>query len=232
MGRVRILYLGGAVESLLVPIFTQSRIRFLERFLKMKKWLLVNALTACYLSGFASMDFVQLSSTAHAAEDGGKMQSTRADFKEFCKAMEGRWIGEVIFVTDWPGLSKKGDKVTGYTDFRISHNGNVLEGRFNAGPGSGAGLFHYDAGKKQIQGRWVSSGGSVWNQVIYIRRTVSGTSMRPGVSLMEDPLKCRPSVTFPTVVRHIDGPEASRLVGRIKILCEMFGAVSVTDPLM
>ena len=133
----------------------------------MKKWLLVNALTACYLSGFASMDFVQLSSTAHAAEDGGKMQSTRADFKEFCKAMEGRWIGEVIFVTDWPGFSKKGDKVTGYTDFRISHNGNVLEGRFNAGPGSGAGLFHYDAGKKQIQGRWVSSGGTVWNQVIY-----------------------------------------------------------------
>ena len=34
----------------------------------------------------------------------------------------------------------------------------MLLGRFNGGPG---------AGKRQIQARLVSSGGSVWNQVIY-----------------------------------------------------------------
>ena len=81
--------------------------------------------------------------------------------------MQGRWLGEVVWGTDLPGFGKKGDKITGYSDFRISHNGSVMQGRFNAGPGSGIGLYHYDAGKKQIQGRWVSSGGSVWNQVIY-----------------------------------------------------------------
>ena len=133
----------------------------------MKNWTLVAALTTCCLSGLAWVSFSQSSQTAQAAEPAGKMQSTRADFQEFCQAMEGRWIGEVIFVTDWPGFGKKGDKVTAYSDFRISHNGNVLQGRFNAGPGLGIGLYHYDAGKKQIEGRWVSSGGSVWNQVIY-----------------------------------------------------------------
>ena len=50
-----------------------------------------------------------------------KMQSTRADFRKLCKAMEGRWIGEVVWVADWPGFGKKGDKFTGYSDFRISH---------------------------------------------------------------------------------------------------------------
>ena len=133
----------------------------------MKNWTLVAALTTCCLSGLAWVSFSQSSQTAQAAEPAGKMQSTRADFQEFCQAMEGRWIGEVIFVTDWPGFGKKGDKVTAYSDFRISHNGHVLLGRFNGGPGAGTGMVHYDAGKRQIQGRWVSSGGSVWNQVIY-----------------------------------------------------------------
>ena len=133
----------------------------------MKKWMFVTIVTTCCLIGVASVDFGQFSSTARAADDGGKMQATRADFKEFCKAMEGRWIGEVVWVADWPGLGKKGDKVTGYSDFKISHDGSVMQGRFNAGPGAGVGLYHYDAGKKQIQGRWVSSGGNVWNLVIY-----------------------------------------------------------------
>ena len=79
----------------------------------MKKWTFVATVTTCWLIGVASVDFGQLSSTARAADDGDKMQSTRADFKEFCKAMEGRWIGEVVWVADWPGFGKKGDKVTG-----------------------------------------------------------------------------------------------------------------------
>ena len=133
----------------------------------MKNWTLVTVLTTCCLSGLAWVSVTHSSQIAQAAEPAGKMQSTRADFQEFCKAMEGRWVGEVVWVADWPGFGKKGDKITGYSDFRISHNDNVLQGRFNAGPGSGVGLYHYDAGQKQIQGRWVSSGGSVWNVVIY-----------------------------------------------------------------
>lgn len=133
----------------------------------MKNWTLAAVLTTCCLSGFTWVSVSHSSQIAQAAEPADKMQSSRADFQEYCKAMEGRWIGEVVWVTDWPGFGRKGDKVTGYSDFRISHNNSVLQGRFNAGPGSGVGLYHYDAGQKQIQGRWVSSGGSVWNLVIY-----------------------------------------------------------------
>ena len=133
----------------------------------MKKAILTAVLLACCLVGLLFIASTGVQATALAADDNQKMQSTQADFKEYCDAMQGRWLGEVVWVTDWPGFGKKGDKVTAYSDFRISHNGNVLQGRFNAGTGSGIGLYHYDAGKKQIQGRWVSSGGSVWNQVIY-----------------------------------------------------------------
>ena len=133
----------------------------------MKKWMPMTALTTCGLLGLFLVAASGTYRTARAADGDNKMQSTRADFKEFCQAMQGRWIGEVIWITDWPGFGKKGDKVTAYSDFRISHNGHVLLGRFNGGPGAGTGMVHYDAGKRQIQARWVSSGGSVWNQVIY-----------------------------------------------------------------
>ena len=98
------------------------------------------------------------------------MRSSQDDFEDFCDAMRGRWIGDVVWVTDWPGFGKKGDKVTAYSEFSLSENGHVLKGRFHGGPGSGTGLFNYDAGKRQIQGRWVSSGGNVWNMVIYKRK--------------------------------------------------------------
>ena len=176
----------------------------------MKKWTLVAALTACYLSGFASVDFGQLSSTAHAAEDGDKMQSSRADFKEFCKVMEGRWIGKVVWAADWPGFGKKGDKVTGYSDFRVSHDGSVMQGRFNAGPGAGVGLYHYDAGKKQIQGRWVSSGGNVWNLVIY-KKDGQWHEHETGSVADGRPIEM-------SSIRHIsDGGKTHRRVGTVKI---------------
>ncbi len=133
----------------------------------MKKWILVAALTTCCLSVVTWFNSSQSTQTANAAEPAGKIQSTQADFQEFCKSMQGRWIGEVIWITDWPGFGKKGDKVTAYSEFTHSDNGHVLRGRFNGGPGSGTAMFFYDAGKRQIQGQWVSSGGTVWNITTY-----------------------------------------------------------------
>ena len=42
-----------------------------------------------------------------------------------------------------------------------------MTGRFYAGPGSGTVLAHYDARTRQIWERAVSSGGNVWNHLIY-----------------------------------------------------------------
>lgn len=92
-------------------------------------------------------------------------QSTREDFKEFCQAFAGRWLGDVTWIMDWPGFGKRGDKVTAFLENRITEDGNVVVGRFFGGPGSGSSVFAYDAGAKQIRGNGADSGGTVWTAV-------------------------------------------------------------------
>ena len=95
------------------------------------------------------------------------MQSTPEEFEEFSQVMQGRWISEIIWITDWPGFGKKGDSVTGYEEYQIGQGGKVITGRGYAGPGSMTSLIYYDVGKKQILDHQVSSGGNVWVMVIY-----------------------------------------------------------------
>jgi hypothetical protein len=95
------------------------------------------------------------------------MQSTPEEFEEFSQVMQGRWISEIIWITDWPGFGKKGDSVTGYEEYQIGQGGKVISGRGYAGPGSMTSLIYYDVGKKQILDHQVSSGGNVWVMVIY-----------------------------------------------------------------
>ena len=60
-------------------------------------------------------------------------ESSRDDFLAYAKTQTGRWIGEVTWITDWPGLGKKGDKVTGYWEGKMAEDGNAVIGRFFAG---------------------------------------------------------------------------------------------------
>ncbi len=87
-------------------------------------------------------------------------ESSRADFEEFCKAMEGRWVGDVVWIADWPGLGKKGDRVTCYCELTIVNDGNALLGRFYGGDGAGTWLTVYDAAKKEIRETGTNSGGT------------------------------------------------------------------------
>ncbi len=93
--------------------------------------------------------------------------STRSEFEEYCKAWEGRWIGEVTWITDWPGLGKKGDKVTCYWEGKIVADGNAISGVFYGGNGMETSITYFDPGTKQIKGAGVSSGGTVNNWVIF-----------------------------------------------------------------
>src|SRR5262245_21406823 len=47
--------------------------------------------------------------------------------KEFGDAYVGRWIAEIIWATDYPGVGKKGEKVTGYEVIRWTADGKALE---------------------------------------------------------------------------------------------------------
>lgn len=94
-------------------------------------------------------------------------ESSRRDFEEFCQAWQGRFVGEVTWMTDWPGLGKRGEKVTAYWEGRLSEDGNVMLGKFFGGNGSDTSMIFFDAGAKQIKWHTVSSGGSVSYAIMY-----------------------------------------------------------------
>ena len=94
-------------------------------------------------------------------------ESSREQFQEFCKAIQGRWVGDVTWVADWPGLGKRGDKVTAYFEGRLAEDGNAMVGKFYGGNGSGTWIIVFDAGAKQIKGLFVTSGGAVNHTILY-----------------------------------------------------------------
>ena len=93
--------------------------------------------------------------------------ATRAEFEEYCKVWEGRWIGDVTWIADWPGLGKKGDKVTCYWEGRITADGNALSAVFYGGTGRSTGITYFDPGTKQIKGLVVTSGGTIFNLIFF-----------------------------------------------------------------
>jgi hypothetical protein len=88
-------------------------------------------------------------------------QATRSDFNEYAKAMVGRWVGQVTWIADWPGLGKKGDKVTAYYEAKLSEDGNALLTKYFGGNGSSSSIVVYDAAAKQIKEIGVDSGGTL-----------------------------------------------------------------------
>ncbi len=85
-------------------------------------------------------------------------QTSREDFQEFCKAIEGRWIGATTLVTD-STFGKQGEQVTTQFSSVLAADGNVLIGTFQAGQGTGTWVVTYDPGAKQIRTIWASAGG-------------------------------------------------------------------------
>lgn len=94
-------------------------------------------------------------------------ESSRADFEELCEAMQGRWVGNVVWIADWPGMGKKGDKVKCYVENAVIEDGNAILSRFFGGSGSVTWITVYDAAAKKIKATGVSSGGTTRFGVFY-----------------------------------------------------------------
>ena len=118
---------------------------------------------------FSLFLFSLITTTVFSADNQqpASMQSSLEEFKEFSEAMQGRWMSEIIWITDWPGYGKKGDTALGYAEWAIGLDGKVVDGRDYAGPGSSRSFIYYDEYKKQITEHVVSSGGNVWIHYIY-----------------------------------------------------------------
>ena len=119
------------------------------------------------LTGFFCLTLMATPGVSANQEQTTSMQSSLEDFDEFSQVMQGRWISKIIWITDWPGFGERGDTDTGYAEHQIAEDGRVITGREYMGPGSITSLPYYDVGKGQIFQHVVSSGGNVWNNIIY-----------------------------------------------------------------
>ena len=95
-------------------------------------------------------------------------EATREDFNEFSRLMAGRWIADITWVEDWPGVGKKGDKATGYFDVKQEADGHVLVGRHYAGKGAGIWMVAYHAADKKITGTYADVSGI--SQMTYYKK--------------------------------------------------------------
>ena len=95
-------------------------------------------------------------------------ESSREDFREFCKLVEGRWVADITWVADWPGVGKKGEKATGYFDVKLDADGHALVGRHYAGSGAGIWTIVYNAAEKKIGGIYVDKSGI--NHMTYYKK--------------------------------------------------------------
>jgi hypothetical protein len=80
--------------------------------------------------------------------------------KEIGELFVGRWIGEVTWAVDYPGVGKKGEKVSAYIVCSWVNDGNTLQCVQYAGQSTGRGLTWWDAASKEIKNLWIDSGGN------------------------------------------------------------------------
>ncbi len=98
----------------------------------------------------------------------GDTTATREEFQEWGNQIEGRWIGDVKLIADWPGLNRKqGEEVVAYSTTKWIVDGRALVGESMTGDGTSQTLHFWDPTTKQIRMRMVSSGGETWEAVIW-----------------------------------------------------------------
>ncbi len=94
-------------------------------------------------------------------------EATRADFEEFCTAVEGRWVGDVTLTADFEGIGKQGEKLILYGDYQTSDDTNLLVGKMYVGGGTATWNIIYDEGAHRIRTMFVTSNGDSDSAIIY-----------------------------------------------------------------
>ena len=95
--------------------------------------------------------------------------STKADFTEYARAIDGQWVGRITLWQDMKDIGRKGDQLTVRWVIKPTQKGNAISGNGTDGKGTAASFYYYDAGKKQIRGVTVFNGGTVASSVVVKR---------------------------------------------------------------
>jgi hypothetical protein len=132
----------------------------------MKKVLVAAALVGTLVSGFA---------LAQAAPPGPTPASQPANpLMEFGDLIVGRWMSEITWAADYPGLGKKGEQHTGFDVWSWVADGAALECDWVLGPTAGRWLVWWDPSTEQIRVLEVDSG----------RNWAQGTITKQGTTWM------------------------------------------------
>ncbi len=86
-------------------------------------------------------------------------QKAGSPLNELGDLLVGRWMGEVTLAYDYPGIGKKGEKLSEYDINTWATDKTALELEWFAGKTTGKGLIAWDAASKEIKGFSVDSSG-------------------------------------------------------------------------
>jgi hypothetical protein len=82
---------------------------------------------------------------------GEKSTASIELFREYGDQIAGRWVAEVTLTDDYPGLGKKGDKLTCHSTTTWIADKNALEGEWFIGSATGKWLCYWDGASKTIK---------------------------------------------------------------------------------
>ncbi|TWU24462.1 hypothetical protein [Novipirellula artificiosorum] len=94
-------------------------------------------------------------------------ESSRQDFDDFCKAWQGRWVGDLALNSDDPQFGKGDDVVAGLALCQTIEDGNALLARVYMGEESGTWFVSYDSIAKRIRSTWCTAGGNTNQSILY-----------------------------------------------------------------
>ena len=92
-----------------------------------------------------------------------------AQFREIGDLIVGRWMFEQILDVDYPGLGKKGDKLSGQSICRYAADGAAIDCDDFGGPTSAKRLWVWDRVNKRLQMLAIDSGGN-WDQDYIVKQ--------------------------------------------------------------
>lgn len=90
-------------------------------------------------------------------------QQAGTPLKDVGDLIVGRWMAEVTWAVDYPGIGKKGEKVTGYNVCRWIVDRTAIECEWLLGETTGKAIYWWDAASKQVKVFGLDSGGN-WDE--------------------------------------------------------------------
>ena len=80
----------------------------------------------------------------------------------------GRWVGDITFIADWPGQTKKqGDKAPGYATYKWIADKRGIECEDFVGNTTGKTIMAWEGPSKQIQAFHIGSAGMTWHDIMW-----------------------------------------------------------------